>query len=399
MVAKPCRGKSRKNLFLSNNELFSYTQKLLHIGKSVFNGNNDREHLKISDEDDVKIIETNRVWKICEDIKIKTEILDEIEDFSANDELVVVEDENPFEKRIIGLTTRKDLACTICRIDFPNEDKFRSHMILHTRCELYRCTISSQLLPRSPNLGNRSRACVDIDRNYQPIKFQDESTVRIRGRLPKEERCFECGIYQKKCSRDRKASYAKKKSFECSICKKNFLRRSGLRAHSIVHTADSPYKCDLCPAKFKRSSVLKTHKLTHTDIRRFECDICKHRFHLKGALKHHILAHYGVRPYKCKDCGKRYRRSWGLKVHMYRHTGVKRFECDLCKDRFSIKTKLAKHIYQHTGEKPYKCELCARQYDEKYLLKSHKCPMNLDTFSRCKLNAPDRSNGKILLVL
>lgn len=84
---------------------------------------------------------------------------------------------------------------------------------------------------------------------------------------------------------------------------------------------------------------------------------------------------------------------------MYRHTGVKRFECDLCKDRFSVKTKLAKHIYQHTGEKPYKCEFCARQYDERYLLKSHKCPMNLDTLSKCKVDDHDRSAERILLVL
>ncbi|KAL2715772.1 zinc finger protein OZF-like isoform X1 [Vespula squamosa] len=366
--------------------------------ENVFNGNNN-EDLKISDEDDVKIIETNRVWKICEDIKIKTEILDEIEDFSANDELVVVEDvENPFEKRITTLTAREQLVCTICRIDFPNEDEFKTHMIVHSHCEPFRCGFCSKRFSRSSNLENHLHSHVDFDCNYCSLKFQDESTVRIRGICPKE-RCFECGIYQKKCSRDRKATYAKKKSFECSICKKNFLRRSGLRAHTIVHTADSPYECDICPARFKRSSVLKTHKLTHTDVRRFECDICKHRFHLKGALKHHILAHYGVRPYKCKDCGKRYRRSWGLKVHMYRHTGVKRFECDLCKDRFSVKTKLAKHIYQHTGEKPYKCEYCARQYDERYLLKSHKCPMNLDTLSKCKVEDHDRSAERILLVL
>ncbi|KAI4498212.1 hypothetical protein M0802_006698 [Mischocyttarus mexicanus] len=366
--------------------------------ESVFN-ENDKEDLKISDEDDVKIIETNRVWKICEDIKIKTEILDEIEDFSANDELVVVEDENPFEKRIIGLTTREDLLCTICRIDFPNEDEFKSHMNLHSSCKLYRSPISSQLFPRSSNIKNSSKTYVDFYCNNQPIKFQEESTVRIRGRLPKE-RCFECGIYQKKCSRNLKASYPKKKSFECTICKKKFFRSSGLRAHSIVHTADSPYKCDICPAKFKRSSVLKTHKLTHTNVRKFECDICQHRFHLKGALKHHILAHYGIRPYECKDCGKRYRRSWGLKLHMYRHTGVKRFECDLCNTRFSIKTKLAKHIYQHMGEKPYKCELCKRQYHEKYLLKGHKCPMKLDTISRCKVDdVPRRSNRRIFLVL
>ncbi|KAL2736695.1 zinc finger protein OZF-like isoform X1, partial [Vespula maculifrons] len=140
--------------------------------ENVFNGNNN-EDLKISDEDDVKIIETNRVWKICEDIKIKTEILDEIEDFSANDELVVVEDvENPFEKRITTLTAREQLVCTICRIDFPNEDEFKTHMILHSHCEPFRCGFCSKRFSRSSNLENHLQSHVDFDCNYCSLKFQ-----------------------------------------------------------------------------------------------------------------------------------------------------------------------------------------------------------------------------------
>lgn len=39
--------------------------------ENVFN-DSDNEDLKISDDDDVKIIETNRVWKICEDVRMKS---------------------------------------------------------------------------------------------------------------------------------------------------------------------------------------------------------------------------------------------------------------------------------------------------------------------------------------
>lgn len=38
--------------------------------ENVFN-DSDNEDLKISDDDDVKIIENNRVWKICEDVRMK----------------------------------------------------------------------------------------------------------------------------------------------------------------------------------------------------------------------------------------------------------------------------------------------------------------------------------------
>jgi hypothetical protein len=102
-------------------------------------------------------------------IKIKTEILDEIENFSADDELDIVQrvknepseevschensERSPesdcqrnasvslsrrqmdgytdLKEYIVALTRGKLLMCSVCRIEFPNEAEFRTHTIVH----------------------------------------------------------------------------------------------------------------------------------------------------------------------------------------------------------------------------------------------------------------------------
>ncbi|XP_067210711.1 gastrula zinc finger protein XlCGF46.1-like isoform X2 [Linepithema humile] len=362
-------------------------------------------------------------------IKIKTEILDEIENFSVNDELDIeqhvkskqlervlchenseqipksdcqrnasvslsrrqMDEYTDLKEYIVSLTRGKLLMCNVCKIEFPNEAEFRTHMIGHSYGKLFQCGFCKKQFSRSATYKDHMHftpkpfACRQCELQFQKKRASEERQAKAHSRR-KTFRCFICKkeFLHHRSLRDHKLMHNNAKPHGCTTCGKSFLRPSSLRTHMIVHTADLPFACNLCPAKFKRSSVLKTHKLTHTSVRRFECDICKHRFHLKGALKHHILAHYGIKPYKCEDCGQTYRRSWGLKVHRYRHTGVKQFECDFCKLRFSVKTKLANHIYTHTGEKPYKCNACGRQYGERYQLKAHRCTALLDNSLKLK---------------
>lgn len=111
-------------------------------------------------------------------VKIKTEVLDEIENFSANDELdiddayenearrkrhkrgqkgrgcppikkeVNLDEYVDFEEYIEALTTGKRLICSVCRIEFPDEAEFKTHMVGHSHGKLFQCGICRKQFSR-----------------------------------------------------------------------------------------------------------------------------------------------------------------------------------------------------------------------------------------------------------
>lgn len=111
-------------------------------------------------------------------MKIKTEVLDEIENFSANDELDVddayenearrkrhkrgqkgrgcppikkevnLDEYVDFEEYIEALTTGKRLICSVCRIEFPDEAEFKTHMVGHSHGKLFQCGICRKQFSR-----------------------------------------------------------------------------------------------------------------------------------------------------------------------------------------------------------------------------------------------------------
>jgi len=125
-------------------------------------------------------------------IKIKTEILDEIENFSTSDELDIeqyVENEpseevsrhensertpesdcqrnasvtlsqrkmdeyTDLKEYILALTRGKLLMCNVCRIEFPNEVEFKTHMIGQSHGKLFQCGFCWKQFSRYENNRN-----------------------------------------------------------------------------------------------------------------------------------------------------------------------------------------------------------------------------------------------------
>lgn len=98
------------------------------------------------------------------------------------------------------------------------------------------------------------------------------------------------------------------KSFECYLCKYQFLRIQGLRIHINV----------------KHVSSIKTNN--------FQCNRCDDVFVQQIALDDHLRTeHRLIIPYKCPQCNREFRQDQRdeLKEHLATHAEIKPFMCEV----------------------------------------------------------------------
>lgn len=76
-------------------------------------------------------------------------------------------------------------------------------------------------------------------------------------------------------------------SFQCEVCQRQFVHKSHLVRHSMVHTGTKPYRCDQCDRGFNRKEHLQRHVIVHTGIKPFKCSFCaKSFYHLHQQARH-----------------------------------------------------------------------------------------------------------------
>lgn len=67
----------------------------------------------------------------------------------------------------------------------------------------------------------------------------------------------------------RSSNLHQRKSFVCEVCHKNFLQKSHLDRHLLIHTGDKPFSCEVCEKQFSDKSNLKNHLVIHTGEKAF----------------------------------------------------------------------------------------------------------------------------------
>ncbi|XP_042857160.1 gastrula zinc finger protein XlCGF8.2DB-like [Penaeus japonicus] len=163
----------------------------------------------------------------------------------------------------------------------------------------------------------------------------------------------------------------KKKRFVCKVCGKNFLYKSYLTKHMIVHTKEKLYSCDICEKTYSRKHDLVMHMRIHTKEKLYSCEVCEKAFSRKQDLVKHIRVHTKEKPHRCKVCEKAFSQKQHLVTHMRIHTKEKPYSCEVCEKAFPRKQSLVLHMRIHTKEKPYSCDVCKKAFSWKPNLLRH----------------------------
>ena len=142
----------------------------------------------------------------------------------------------------------------------------------------------------------------------------------------------------------------------CPDCGKGFYGKSSLKRHmKFACVSGDHLKCTICAKEFERRSALVNHMRSHQDRPVFACSGCGTVFSNKRSMVNHILQSH-------PDLSDEYKPPDKTEI------------CNVCDLAIPSRRQLKQHKVDYHGLKyPYKCEKCGKGYVEKdtKLIKSH----------------------------
>ena len=115
-------------------------------------------------------------------------------------------------------------------------------------------------------------------------------------------------------------SKKRKTSTPCSVCGKFVSSKDFLEDHMAKHEKRREHKCNECDAAFFYRSNLDFHiNSIHRKKKPYSCTVCHKNFARKTALNIHMRIHTGEKPFQCSSCGKAFAFSFNYHRHLNCH--------------------------------------------------------------------------------
>ncbi|XP_063632427.1 endothelial zinc finger protein induced by tumor necrosis factor alpha-like [Cydia splendana] len=244
-------------------------------------------------------------------------------------------------------------SCEICKRGFVHKHQYITHMRMHTGEKPYVCDMCNKKFRNKGQLNQHKNTHVKYDQNR--VEPGEITTCK---KEPSEE------------SEDQGPA----KYFACDICKKQFVDKDYLDAHSKHHSGDYPFTCDICARKFNTQFALNNHKVDHSGGRPFKCEKCNKGYSTKGALTIHLKVHTEDYKFACHLCSKGFITKELFNVHMRVHTGEKPYTCLTCETKFRYRYSLKKHLFEKHNQvmdKQFSCDTCGKRFALQEILVKH----------------------------
>nr|XP_006812793.1 PREDICTED: zinc finger protein 729-like [Saccoglossus kowalevskii] len=279
-------------------------------------------------------------------------------------------------------STVKRLKCQTCKKTFCSQKNLETHWkSYHTKHDKpHKCKYCTHTFKTPKELAvhvKKHSLQGPYGCEYCKYRFFTK-TAQFRHMKTHKETSIEC----KKCGQ-RFASqhsftrhmeaHAENEQYKCPYCEYSCKNMTLLKRHLSKHIGKkhTTLKCEQCGKEFLRKSRLDRHMLIHSDVKPFKCKHCEKRYYTVGNLKKHIKMHTGKKTYKCIECGAKFRLKARLISHVKSHSRIVSFQCDHCGQSFSQNSDLVCHMRTHTREKLYKCIVCDHRFITESSLKSH----------------------------
>ena len=280
------------------------------------------------------------------------------------------------KRHVISIHYRKKFKCTECEKLFGRLESLRKHEKSHSIKKKLRDFSNSNASVSDDDDNDLGYSMDTSNSDLERDDMEDTADSSVHKSEKDNQNDNETYIASNKAN-------AKKASFICDVCSKNFSSKFNLRSH----TEKLKYSCDVCPSQFCSKAAVNIHKSTEHDGESFSCAICGKGFDAQWLLKRHVKEtkcsylktnhseafeeNEGLSEARhvldCKLCGVRFSSFSNLKKHSMK----KKHHCENCSKKYCSVTEHASHNRTKHGIINLQCQDCGKQFNLKKNLNRH----------------------------